>query len=188
MRKRRPGFTLIELLAVVTILAVLIALLLPAVQQARETARRTTCRNNLRQLALAAHAYYELNKLLPPGLMVVAGQPDCGFLSCCIATKGPHGDPNYHTWGEMLLPFLEAKAIYDEIDQRSPISSPSISASGSSPPSPRIIRETRQSTCVHRIGRRPPSFPFSCVPPPFIAKTRLSRIASIRRFLSAVSS
>ena len=124
MRKRRPGFTLIELLAVVTILAVLIALLLPAVQQARETARRTTCRNNLRQLALAAHAYYELNKLLPPGLMVVAGEPDCGFLSCCIATKGPHGDPNYHTWGEMLLPFLEAKAIYDEIDQRSPISSP----------------------------------------------------------------
>ena len=124
MPKQRSGFTFIELIVALTVIAVLLALLLPAVQQAREAARRTQCRNNLKQLALAAHGYYELHKFLPPGLMVVAGDPICQFLSPLVAAKGCHGDPNYHTWGEMLLPFLEAYTVYQQIDQNSPISSP----------------------------------------------------------------
>ncbi len=124
MRKKRFGFTLIELAVVMAVISILLAMLIPAVLQAREAARQAQCRNNLKQIALAAHGYYELNRLLPPGLMIVAKEPSCPLLSCCIMTTACHGDPNYHTWGEMLLPFLEANSIYWRIDQRSPISSP----------------------------------------------------------------
>ena len=65
------GFTLIELLVVIAIIAILIALLLPAVQQAREAARRTQCKNNLKQIALGMHNYESTNNALPPSMAIV---------------------------------------------------------------------------------------------------------------------
>ncbi|WP_339910154.1 DUF1559 domain-containing protein [Symmachiella dynata] len=69
-KKRRSGFTLIELLVVIAIIAILIALLLPAVQQAREAARRTQCRNNLKQLGIAMHNYHDVHRMFPIGTAV----------------------------------------------------------------------------------------------------------------------
>ena len=73
---QKRGFTLIELLVVIAIIAVLIALLLPAVQQAREAARRSQCKNNMKQLGLALHNYHDTLKLFPPGLVGRCTTPD----------------------------------------------------------------------------------------------------------------
>jgi prepilin-type N-terminal cleavage/methylation domain-containing protein len=97
------GFTLIELLVVIAIIAVLIALLLPAVQQAREAARRTQCRNNMKQLGLAIHNYLDTHGTFPIGAR-------CGiFPRNDPVAWGPHG-PN---WRVSILPHLDAAATYN---------------------------------------------------------------------------
>ncbi len=79
--KQRRGFTLIELLVVIAIIAILIALLLPAVQQAREAARRSTCKNNLKQIGLALHNYHDINKSFPPGYIYASPSTTAGIES-----------------------------------------------------------------------------------------------------------
>ena len=96
----RQAFTLVELLVVVGIIALLVAMLVPGVQAARESARRTYCGNNLKQMALGMVAYVgRSGDLLPPG-----------------APAGPTGTPVYHGVFTHLLPFLEQKTVYDVID------------------------------------------------------------------------
>lgn len=96
------GFTLIELLVVIAIIAILIALLLPAVQQAREAARRTQCRNNLKQLGLALHNYHDVHRTLPPGWIAVDN-----------ARPTAHDGLNGAGWGTMILPYLDQAPLYN---------------------------------------------------------------------------
>jgi len=100
LRTRRRGFTLIELLVVIAIIAVLIALLLPAVQQARESARRTQCKNNLKQIGIALHNYYETVGVLPYAT-ANAGQ--------CVPAGGTVTN---HTGWLYLLPYFDQTALY----------------------------------------------------------------------------
>ena len=99
----RRGFTLIELLVVIAIIGVLVGLLLPAVQQAREAARRTNCVNKMKQLALACHNYKDVNGTLPPG-----------WQKPTDLTNFPQG--NYWGWGALILPFVEEGSLFDRID------------------------------------------------------------------------
>ena len=111
-RRIRSGFTLIELLVVIAIIAVLIALLLPAVQQAREAARRTQCRNHLKQLGLAIHNYHDNFHAVPPGWIgVTAGQPDVSGI-------------NGWSWASRLLPQLDQSPLYNQIDFNTQVGSP----------------------------------------------------------------
>ncbi|UUO09033.1 DUF1559 domain-containing protein [Blastopirellula sp. J2-11] len=100
--RRRGGFTLVELLVVIAIIGVLIALLLPAVQQAREAARRMQCTNNLRQIGLACHNYHDTHRTFPPGRLVYDGKDSSGD-----STKIVTG------FLAMVLPFLEQGNLAD---------------------------------------------------------------------------
>lgn len=99
----RRAFTLIELLVVIAIIAILIALLLPAVQQAREAARRTTCKNKLKQLALAIHNYHDTFRLFPPGTTSLRNNNGCGGPATNL------GAP----WTVLILPYIEQANVYN---------------------------------------------------------------------------
>ncbi len=103
LRFVRSGFTLVELLVVIAIIGVLIALLLPAVQQAREAARRMQCTNNLKQLGLGLHNHHDTYGQFPMGYEFRSGFTD--------------GDPTWG-WGAFLMPFIEQETIYDAIDPK----------------------------------------------------------------------
>ncbi|MCC7421590.1 MAG: DUF1559 domain-containing protein [Planctomycetaceae bacterium] len=105
-QRLRRAFTLIELLVVIAIIAILIALLLPAVQQAREAARRTSCRNNLKQLGVGLHNYESQSRLLPPGY---------------VYKPNSVGNAAGASWGSMLLPLIEQSAVYNQFNWSLPV-------------------------------------------------------------------
>ncbi|HZN32544.1 MAG TPA: DUF1559 domain-containing protein [Pirellulaceae bacterium] len=96
-RSRRYGFTLVELLVVIAIIGVLIALLLPAVQYARESGRRTQCQNNLRQMVIGMHNHADVHGFFPSAYEATSTNPGWG-------------------WGTAILPFVEQKNLYDAAD------------------------------------------------------------------------
>lgn len=109
-KRNSHGFTLIELLVVIAIIAVLIALLLPAVQQAREAARRTQCKNNLKQIGLALHNYHDAFQTFPPGYIANANTSQ--------TTPG-------WGWCSMLLPYLDQTPLYNQLNFNLPVEAPS---------------------------------------------------------------
>jgi prepilin-type N-terminal cleavage/methylation domain-containing protein/prepilin-type processing-associated H-X9-DG protein len=108
--KKRRAFTLIELLVVIAIIGVLVALLLPAVQQAREAARRTECRDHLKQLGLALHNYHGSHNTHPSGYVY---RPD--------ATTSPVSNGAGFGWGAMVLPYLDQTPLYGTFDWNVPL-------------------------------------------------------------------
>ncbi|UUO08496.1 DUF1559 domain-containing protein [Blastopirellula sp. J2-11] len=120
--RTRHAFTLVELLVVIAIIGVLIALLLPAVQQAREAARRMTCTNHLKQIGLAMHNYHDTHLSFPPAF---GGQP---------VYRG-------WGWGVFIMPFVEQTALHDAIDPNENIFPTSVT-SGSTGGDLRILMQT----------------------------------------------
>lgn len=115
----RPAFTLIEMLVTISIIGILIALLLPAVQMARASARLTQCSNNLHQIGIALHGYHDARKTLPPG---------------CLQWRPPGASPisyKQFAWSAFILPYLEQTPLYESIDFNLPYDDPRNAPAGS---------------------------------------------------------
>jgi len=110
---RRPAFTLVELLVVIAIIGTLIAMLLPAVQAAREAARRMQCTNNLKQIGLALHNYHDTFKSFPPGIIRFLTAPD----GTAYDYSSGASNPDSATWGWLTfcLPYVEQKPLNDRL-------------------------------------------------------------------------
>jgi prepilin-type N-terminal cleavage/methylation domain-containing protein len=128
---RSPGFTLIELLVVIAIIAILIGLLVPAVQKVRSAAAAASCRNNLHQLAIAAHNYHDTFKSFMPGNGIPAGQTPPTF-------TGQWSDPHFgglpwgtFGWPAYILPFVEGDNVYKIINFNAPAYTPDFEEYGS---------------------------------------------------------
>src|SRR5688500_14868950 len=105
--RRRYGFTLVELLVVIAIIGVLVALLLPAVQASREAARRTQCKNNLKQIGLAFHQHHDVHQFFPTGGWDWATPPTYVNGTPAIGREQQAG------WGFQILPYVEQTVVWN---------------------------------------------------------------------------
>jgi len=110
----RSAFTLVELLVVIAIIAILVGLLLPAVQVARESARQSSCSNSLKQIGMAMHNYHDANKAFPSGILITGGT-----MMTEVASQGSFatwrftgGQP---AWGAMILPFIDQSDVFNKL-------------------------------------------------------------------------
>jgi prepilin-type N-terminal cleavage/methylation domain-containing protein len=121
---KRRGFTLIELLVVIAIIGVLIALLLPAVQQAREAARRSQCKNNLKQIGLALHNYHDSFNQFPPSVVYNGGGDGGNAVggNSCAAVGAGNSSPLFFgaPWTVMALPYLDQSPLYNQFNFAAP--------------------------------------------------------------------
>jgi prepilin-type N-terminal cleavage/methylation domain-containing protein len=108
VRSIRSGFTLVELLVVIAIIGVMVGLLLPAVQSAREAARRMSCQNNLKQLGLAIHNYHDTHRIFSPGVVNPRDPNPNGANGSGTPAIGAN-------WAAFLLPFIEQPALWEEV-------------------------------------------------------------------------
>ena len=143
MRKAR-GFTLVELLVVIAIIGILIALLLPAVQAAREAARRSQCSNKLKQIALAVHNYHDVHLCMTSSHIGYVGGGGC-FSAASTPT------PLNHNGLALLLPFVEQSALHDQIDFRLP-SGPHNPNSAFGQPNPLLVPTQTQAAVANIVS------------------------------------
>lgn len=161
LKDSRVGFTLVELLVVIAIIGVLVSLLLPAVQAAREAARRMQCTNNLKQLTLALHNYHDTYKILPPGELDPTGHLATGTVSnpSCIQGCGERrafGVSRNSQWqfSVFLLPFMEQGALWDALGVGVPNrNAPNLTGAGGcfrafTPGTPEALARTKLATFI----------------------------------------